>query len=403
MTFIITTMRSIAAASLLALGSASASIPAEINNEFSVKGKALENLLASATPASEKDARKLEEGYYADYHISQYSIQFQGCHHIQQWNENAYYDEVRVETKRLVRFRLVPYESCDVVPAWATYLQEARGLINQFDDYGEYIVDMNTFVYNYLIAASEMGSSDCNDYVEKCQETCDKGDDDNVDDGYNDCMDECYGFYGCSFNDDAAAADDAANADDGAVQQLDALDYAYCAAVDFNGDDDAGMQHYVGPYCANHGAEIKFSLFSDDTCTNMAKCNGGTNRGNSCYEASTGVALPYSQANLVQDPCVPCSENFLSMSDVDDEFDYGYPRELCSNLYAVAGKCETHMSKGNKIEAACSYIQGVRVGISDSGVVMGVQRSREADLALGGLGIAVVLLGGYIYHLYSLF
>jgi len=398
--FNLKTMRStIFAATLLAFSKASAAVNVDVNNgKFSVKGDSVKDLLKEATPVR-KDGRKLEDVYYnADGHIARYSIQFSGCHHIQQWNDDGnYYDDVRIQTKRLVRFRLVPYEQCTEVPAWATYFQKARNVIGQFEDYGEYIVDMNTFVYSYLIAAQESGSSDCNDYTDACEDMCNNGDDDNVDDKYDTCMEECYSFYSCSFDDDAAA-------DDGAAAGLDAMDYYNCAAVDFQGDDDGGAEYYVGPYCADHGNEIRFSLFTDDTCTNMARCNGGMNRGGSCYTAATGTALPFSSASLIQDPCVPCSENFLTMAqmdadDIDENFEFGYPRELCSNVYGAAGKCEEHLSSGSGDTSGCTYIQGVRVGVNDDGVVMGVERSRDADIAMGSLVIATTFIGMYIYYL----
>ena len=68
--------------------------------------------------------------------VADYSIKFQGCHHISQWNEDANdEDEPKIQTKRLVRFRLCPTSSC-------TY-ENAGGCDSS---YGDYIIDMDTFL-----------------------------------------------------------------------------------------------------------------------------------------------------------------------------------------------------------------------------------------------------------------
>ena len=59
----------------------------------------------------------LEEGDDAEVDmfnwVSGYSVKFQGCHHIKQWNEAADGEEdVKISTSRLVRFRLCPSGSC---------------------------------------------------------------------------------------------------------------------------------------------------------------------------------------------------------------------------------------------------------------------------------------------------
>jgi hypothetical protein len=65
-----------------------------------------------------------------------YSIKFQGCHHISQWNAEAdAADDVRIETKRLVRFRLCPSNTCTSANAGGCK-----------SGYGDYILDMNTFL-----------------------------------------------------------------------------------------------------------------------------------------------------------------------------------------------------------------------------------------------------------------
>jgi hypothetical protein len=75
----------------------------------------------------------------ADYsYIAEYSIKFQGCHHVQQWNDNVDEEnDVRIMTKRLARFRLCPTDQCSN--------DKSSGCTTK---YGDYIVDVRTvFLY----------------------------------------------------------------------------------------------------------------------------------------------------------------------------------------------------------------------------------------------------------------
>merc|ERR1712241_1245127 len=102
------------------------------------------------------------------------------------------------------------------------------------------------------------------------------------------------------------------------------------------------------------------SLFSDDTCTTQARCNKGQIRGSKCYAYETGYSLPFSTSSIIEDPCVPCSENYAELSQMDgktDDFDFGYPRQACNAIYQISGKCESHMRHNyEKYDNACEYI-----------------------------------------------
>lgn len=365
-------------------------------------------------PYHKDNIRKLEE-YDSDYnyHIAQYSIQFQGCHHIQQWNNEDYYeDQVRVMTKRLVRFRLIPYETCESVPAWMGYLETVKNNIGSYGDYGEYIIDLNQFVYTYLYALSEGDGSgdgvDCDEYNESCANSCGN------DDADDECMNMCYEFYSCNNNN----YDDANQDADG---EIDPMEYAFCAQVDDyesyddgydDAEDDGDGDFYVGPYCAAYGAEIRMGLFSDDTCTTSAKCDGGQTRGASCYKRATGVALPYADESIVQDVCITCSSNYIALDrlermreaadEAEEEFtvqyEFGFARDVCMNLYSMSGKCEEHMSDST-YDNGCEYIEGIKIAVTNEGVVMGVVRSGTTDIALGALAVVTSFLGIYLFYL----
>ena len=353
-----------------AAAAAAAAAPEDLNNSFNMNAKGINKLLAAAQLEQSSHAnsnqrnRNLASDYYTSSRISKYSIQFQGCHQIHQWNKDAQDDnDVRVATKRLVRFRLVPYEKCSTYNPW----MDASGLSGLFGqaDYGDYVVDMSTFVAAYLETKEE---SESHYYGDRKQR---------------------------KLGDNA----------------FDLADYTSCAGFgDYTADDDqSAYDYYLGPYCANQGGEIRLNMFTDDACTTVAKCNGGATRGAKCYTKQTGMTIPYSDESIIDDPCVSCSENFNYLdtltTDTDAEggfdystYDFGYARDSCSTLYEAAGKCENSMKDG-QYNYGCTYIQGITIGVSQDGYAVAVKRSLGADAAMATLAISVSFVGMYIYYL----
>lgn len=116
-------------------------------------------------------ARRVEDNDEEDFTwIAGYSLKFQGCHHVTQWNEEGGGDDdVRLATKRLVRFRLCPADYCTA--------ESAAGCNS---GYGDYIIDMNTFIDAYMENKNEVEQYTCeytSEYVCDCEDSDDKGDD----------------------------------------------------------------------------------------------------------------------------------------------------------------------------------------------------------------------------------
>jgi hypothetical protein len=141
-------------------------------------------------------ARKLENDDEVDFTwVADFSIKFQGCHHVTQWNDDADgEDEVRIQTKRLIRFRLCPTSSCST--------SNGGGCSS---GYGDYIIDMNTFLETYYEAVDDYNEYRC-EYVAAMECSC--GDDDQKDDGFDQetCEYNCWAERGmediCSDNDE---------------------------------------------------------------------------------------------------------------------------------------------------------------------------------------------------------
>ena len=260
--------------------------------------------------------------------LSGYSVKFQGCHHVQQWNENADDDEdVRIMTKRLVRFRLCPSSECS-----------SSDLNGCSSHYGDYVVDMGTYVNSYYQALqNNQGGRMLS----------------NNNNGFN-----VANYLEC------AAYNNRRNLQNNGNQ------YGYY------GDDQ--VQYYIGPYCADQGGEIVLGLFTDDTCTSFA-------------QSQTAIqGLPYTSKSLVSMSCTGCSA-YNNGNGVSD---------FCTTIYEIAGKCESKMNVYYPNEAACSYIEGIKI-IRADGVIRtsATKKSKAAAAAIGSFLTVAVLLAGYVYYL----
>jgi len=271
--------------------------------------------------------------------IANMSIKFMGCHHISQWNSEAEdAEDVKIESKRLAKFRLCPSSSC------------SSGCKS---GYGDYIVDMDDFLASYL---------------ENKQE-----------------VEEASGYY-------AQAGGYYSNG-----EQFELANYLECSAYEFGNNNGRKLayynqEYYVGTYCSSQGGSVVLGLFTDDACTNFADSNGGR----TTFYQNEGKSLPYSDESIVDSGCWSCSES--------NGNGYYEPKQVCTDVYDVAGKCESNLSSSsgnyNTNTNACSYMSGIRTtsssGIINSGNGRG---SKVASAFISIFGISFVALGSYVYYL----
>ena len=262
--------------------------------------------------------------------LAGYSAKFQGCHHVQQWNDEAQEeDDVRIMTKRLVRFRLCPANEC------------TTDLTGCTSHYGDYVVDMETYMASYLESVQQQYG------------------------GQRMLQDQ----NGYQYN----------MADFMECKQLDMRRHLQDGQNQYYNQENAGA-YYVGPYCADQGGEIRLGLFLDDTCSTFAQ-NQYMIQG-----------MPYTQSSMVSTSCVSCGayggQNGYQTS------------EFCSSIYDIAGKCESKMNVYYPNEAACSYIEGIKI-IREDGVIRSsaTQKSKAAAVAIGAFLTVAVLLAAYVYYL----
>lgn len=332
------------------------------------------------------EARRLEN---ADDEVDMtwvvdYSIKFQGCHHMTQWNGDADGDEdVRIATKRLIRFRLCPSASCD---------SESSGGCSS--GYGDYIIDMNTYLAAYMQDLEELHEWTCEYYNMK---VCDCDDDDGKDDGFDEdeCLNTCYGNYGLDYCIEEENDDDAV--------QFELEEYMECAQFDGGGRrrlDGNEVEYYIGPYCSDQGGKIYLGMFTDDTCSQFADSYAGV----TTYKGFTGESLPYSSESIVSLQCIPCEplaeiEEDDGNANANDDGEVEL-KEVCEQLYQTAGKCENYLSIDEPNKNACNYMEGIKIVRSD-GVVMSSGGNKGVAFFTGLFAVSTCMLAAYAFYLKS--
>lgn len=232
---------------LAAAGSATANPFAPKVTPSSKKAAFNAKLMRGATPI-----RKLEEQYdgQVDIDLSSYSIKFQKCQMVKQYNggegggnnkNNKNGVDTILSTKRFVIFRLCP-SGCDS----CNY------------NYGEYIIDMDT----YLEASLDFMQEKQEQYCGTCNECYEKQANGQMDDdGYaaqcgavdtSSCYDECQNIENMEAN-----------------GYVDASEYTGCVKLgEVQTDDDGENQRFfAGAMCASSGSRIKIGVFSDEECS----------------------------------------------------------------------------------------------------------------------------------------
>lgn len=343
-------------------------------------------------------ARNLEENEDADGEqfqwVAGYSLKFQGCHHVQQWNADADDNEdVKVATKRLVRFRLCPSDTCSET--------KAAGCTG---GYGDYIIDMNTYVEAYFEVKERITEQTCENFLAY---NCDCEDDDGKGDDFN----AEYCEYDCFINAEMEeCVDRNPYEEEDEKEEFEVDRYMECAQFDGaddeededrkrrkleEGEEEAGL--FIGPYCAEQGGAIYLGVFNDDTCSEFADDYGGK----TTFKELTGENLPYSEESIVGMECLSCME--VNDGDDEDANDGDAVGEQCEQIYANAGKCEENLPSGMSDSVntnGCTYIEGIKIVREDG--ILSVSKSRSNPVVTAFIVIfamAFAAMGFYVWYL----
>jgi hypothetical protein len=371
-------------------------------------------------------SRRVEQGEYYEKDISfvsSYSIKFLGCHHVTQWAseeqqqeqeeaDDAVQDDKvatmnaangRIRSKGLVRFRLCPSDSC--------FDHFGMGCSS---NYGEYVVDMYSFLEVYVAWKMEEAEYKCETYRNTCFTECYQSTTAN-------CYQSCYKKYGvnaalCSNNNNNYADNGYSNYDSyassGFNNEFALEDYLQCAEYEINNGDADEVAHYLGPYCANQGGDIRLGFFQDQYCSIPSSYQA------SYFEKLTGLEIPYTKTSLVDTNCMACADTTQDSEAQNNQDYYNYDssgnrnyyiakevNDMCGTMYMQSGKCETEFNVADvpyPEEGACTYIESVK-RLKNDGIIRSdsMISSKPAGVAIGVFTGLAVLLGGYVYYLKS--
>jgi hypothetical protein len=353
----------------VAFSSLLAVVTADINPESAVG----QHLLSTA--------RRLDQDQNDDAWLTSYSIKFQGCHTIKQWNYAADgEDDVRVMSKNLVRFRLCPSSDCSAGKAAGC----SAG-------YGDYVVDMYDFMSSWSEASQQDTEYACYNYL---QTSCSCNDDDKQADDFNReyCEYDCFNGAGMQECIDRNPYDEEQGNNN---QKFNVEEYMACAQVKFNNNNrrqlNDDVKYYVGPYCSGQGGDIFLGFFSDESCSVPVE--------DVTFESLAGYELPNSQTSLVSSSCVSCVEH--EMEDQKNEQEGGEAdadvvSEACEALYIEAGKCESNYPEGmvaTPNTAACTYMEGIKI-VRQDGMIFQSEAMKSNAVATTFIVLFAVAFAG---------
>lgn len=300
------------ALTLLSVASATANPFAAVSKN-NAKSAYVSKLLRTAKETENSQLRRLDQDYEID--ISGYEIRFQQCQFVKTFSDELAekgddYDTV-LETQRFAIFRLCPSGTC-------TSCTTA---------YGEYLVDLDSYLEATVQYFQEVQENMCNACEETCQQDGDNADAEAEDGGRrlqytvdcDTCVDEC---------------DKIENMEDNGY--IDATEFLECQMV-YDPEDDSIAALYAGPMCASSGTKIKIGVFLDEFCAIHDDSKDVENY----LVDGDGYAMKLSHALLkntyATDTCISCTE---VNDNENDNADGDEVAEVCEQLYEAAAKCE---------------------------------------------------------------
>lgn len=290
-------------------------------NQFHADSKASSDLIAK----SKADGRGLEDEFEETI-IAKHSVIYTGCTNTTSWADGAY------SVVPLVRYTLCPTDSCSAGSCSSS-------------SYGEYVVDIETFLDSYLEAQLEATQYKCEQMREQC----------GCDEDNNYCLYYCYKNY-----------DDDLDWVSCFNQQDERARWAECERLEIEDEEDQGRrldqaepEYFLGPVCSNNA--IYLAVFSDEECQTAVSNDIYYNLAGSYHPNMEGGT----EGSLVSSGvCTSCLEP--ANADEQNDDDYNDPDEVnrfCEEIYNGAAKCETNMQNlYSKNVNGCNYIAQLNSG-----------------------------------------
>ena len=359
-------------AALLAVA-VSASQPQSKNTP---KAKYMNNMLRNS-----KVVRGLQEDYPVD--ISSYSVKFQQCQFVKGFDDELAEQEESstvLGTTRFALFRLCP-NSCADECAY---------------NYGEYILDLETYLESTVQYFQESEQERCNTCYEYCQNDGNDQGNNNGGRRLNDANAN-NANYDCTCLDDCEKMENME--ENGYVDATDFMNCELIYASEDNGDGDV-VEYYAAPVCTSQGSKIKIGVFSDQNC----QVYEPDLEVEDYFEADDNGDTPQLSHALLkmtyQNTCISClevdenDENNNNQNGNNDAQDADNVLDICENLYNFAGKCEYshgftngyysmygYENQASQEDVVCDFIQSLKSGTYDE---TGEINLSGASFSIGG-------------------
>ena len=368
----------------------SAKITGQPMSPNNAKGKYVSRLMHGATPTKNsqlgRGLAQNQNNYQVD--ISKYSVKFERCQFVKTYDDDLAADESMptvLATKRFIVFRLCPNNNCNS----CSY------------GYGEYLVDLETYLSAYIDFEKEEQQAMCN----ACKNNCNYNDDQYNNDANanananedgnarrflanyavncNTCYEECVKMQNMENN-----------------GYRDATDFLECTVIHDPEDDDKSPL-YAGPMCSSSGYKIKIGVYTDQYCTilDSSKDVDDYIMNNDGTQSKLSHALL--KTVYTDGTCVSCGDN----NNADDDGNAGV-NNLCQELYQESAKCEKGHEFDNgyaahnndyqnqlaQEEIVCEFIDSIKAGSYDEYgeiVVTGANLSTSGTTTTSGQKLAL--------------
>lgn len=341
------------AAITTAVASANKFSPAKSANNG--KSAYVSKLMRGAKATANSQLRKLDQqGEEYEVDISGYSVKFEKCQFVKAYDdelaEQEDFDTV-LATKRFVVFRLCPDNSC--------------GSCNY--NYGEYMVDLETYLEATVQYQQEVQEEMCN----ACQECGNWENQQQADENQqeqNNAERKLQDYY---YNVDCDSCYEECmkieNMEDNGY--IDATEFLECQMI-YDPEDDGKSPLYAGPMCASQGSKIKVGVFLDENCFELDSSKDVDDY----LMDGDGYQMKLSHALLktvyAEDSCVSClvpDEEEQNNDNNNNNQDDKEPEvlDMCEQLYEAAAKCE----KSHGFDNGYADYYGYENQLSQEGVV----------------------------------
>lgn len=341
------------AASLGGASAAGSPFAPKVSRKRTAKGKMHAKLLANAKTLHPL-GRRLDEDQEVD--LTPYSLKFEKCQFVKQYDGEeggGEENDTILTTQRFVIFRLCPDGAC--------------GSCNY--DYGEYLVDMATYLeatLGYKEEVQEEYCETCNQCYEWQAEQAEQDDDGGDEDEEQQAQ--------CQYVDTDSCYSECQNIENMEENgYMDASEFVECQNLDA-GDDD-GVEYFAGAMCASSGSRIKIGVFLDEECSvyDSSKDVESYLQNGDGYNMKLSYHLL--KQTFAEGECIaPC----LQEDDEDDDGREAEVTEVCEELYEAAGKCESahgfeagivdYENYDNQVrneELVCDFISTLKAGHYD--------------------------------------